>query len=218
MTNDTVPRPIDLEDLRWWVNYVKTIMSYQVAQYFETALLYRLFGDNSSEKRELVESIRKYYSVEFDEKIIEEVEKRISAKIEKRHNLPKIVLDEEQIATALVQIQDELKGRTDYYSIYRILVDFCDWPEKMTDFCKRLTRLPIQVALTYPFGEYDEGNPNFSSIYQAIQKGENKSWPDNYQKWQSFTGDPTFVHRMDVATKFLEILQELEKEYYSDTI
>ena len=81
MTNDTVPRPIDLEDLRWWVNYVKTIMSYQVAQYFETALLYRLFGDSSSDKKELLESIRRYYFEKYDETIIHQVTKRISTKI-----------------------------------------------------------------------------------------------------------------------------------------
>ena len=216
MANDISPRPIDLEDLRWWAKYAKSMPSYQEAQYIETALLYRLFGDDSSDKKELLESIRSYYFEKYDETIIHQVTKRISTQIESQYKLPKLSLDDDKIAKAVSQIQNELKDRTDYYSLFRILVDFCGWPRKQTDFCKKFTRLPIQEALLFPI-VFDEKHPSRSPFYQSIQKGKGKDWPENYHDWLTYTEDSTFDHRRNVATKFLEILKELEKDYYSDT-
>lgn len=217
MTNDPGPRAINLDDLKWWVEYAKSMPSYQDALYFENALRLRLFGDESSEKMELLDSIKKYYSEKFEETILYKATERISAKIKSLYNIPKISLGDKQIAEAIVLIQHDFKSSRDYFSIYRILVDFCAWPETMTDFCEDFTRLPIHETLTYTI-QYDEKNQSKSSLYQSIQKGKGDGWPDNYQKWKTFTGDSTFEHRKDVATKFLDILRKLEKEYYSDTI
>jgi hypothetical protein len=132
-----IPQPIQQDELNWWVEYAKTMPSYKDALYIESALEYRVFASERSSARELMETIKTHFYVQVREKNRQEVQ----TEFESKHQLPILQVTDDQIAEAVVEIQDDLKNNRDYISIYRILVDCCEWPRKHTDFCKRFARL-----------------------------------------------------------------------------
>ena len=211
MSLDIIPLPINDEEIKWWVDYAKTMPSYSEAQYFENALRYRLIDENPK-RRELLDNIRHYYFEETCEKSLKKIEERIDSKYEKKLGLPKIDLDDDQIADAVIQVQSEFKSGKDYQGIHRILVDFCGWPNQLTDFCERFAKLDFKDSLKFTC-DYSAKSASKSTFYQNIQEGVS-NWPNNYTNWRkSDITDKTFIQRREIATKFYEILKEKEKVF-----
>lgn len=209
------PMPMPDGELEWWVNYAKTLPNYSDAQYIENALRKRLYGLCSSDDQKLLDSIRSHFFETVYEKIYSEVRTKLEDRLAKSYGLPKLYVSDDQVAEAVIKIQEKFSNRRDQYSIYRILVDLCGWPSQLTDFCERFSRLPFSSTLCYPTG-YNPSEPSKSSLYQAIQAYKKKQdWPFTYDKWLKYPeNDKTFNHVRDIAKEFLKIL----KQHQNDTM
>lgn len=212
MAVDCEHKSMPHDELEWWVNYAKTLPTYQDAQYIVTALQKRLFGFTNSTVEELIDSICSFHSKSFYDKVVSDVKEDLEKSLEKAFGLPRINVSDDQVAEAVIMIQNDLNSKRDYYSIYRILVDCCGWPSKLTDFCLKFSRLEFPGTLTYQ-AEYNQEKPSKSPLYQAINadQKERNDWPDTFDKWKTYkTNDNTFKQRRELATNFLKILKNIE--------
>lgn len=136
---------------------------------------------------------------------------RLSGKINEtirpvRHNSVRAV-DDAQLKEVIQDILSSglISVLTQFIGIYRILVDYFDFPKAYTDFCHRIERL----GLLY------NGKPiEYKSLYQAIQKGivEPNVLSKPYSEWQQYgqsaDGDAyKFTRAKQVADKFVEVLK-----------
>jgi hypothetical protein len=220
MAVDCEHKAMPHDELEWWVNYAKTLPSYHDAQCIELALYKRLFGLATPTEKELIDSISSFYTKSFYEKVFSDVKADLEKSLENALGLPAINVIDDQVAEAVMRIQDDLNSKRDYFSIYRILVDCCGWPSRLTDFCLKFSRLDFPGTLTYQV-EYNQEEPSNSPLYQAINadQKEHKDWPVTFYKWKTYkTNDKTFVQRRELATKFLKILKDIEKNSTIDIL
>lgn len=132
----------------------------------------------------------------------------------------KIEADDNQIVLAIKWTLPRFKSDWDWGGIYRILVDFCDFPSVKTKFVTKLADLRIYPKDNYviikdrltPSIYQDEyhGHP-FS--YQAVQRGCPFNWPATYDAWKnSMIQTNDFSDRKTIAALFLNNLIKATKE------
>lgn len=126
-----------------------------------------------------------------------------------------IEADDDQIVQAVKWTLPKFQSDWDWGGVYRILVDFCDFPATKTDFVKRFARMGI-----YPkdnsVKDFERNMPpairrtewcEHQFSYQAIQKGVNPNWPSTYYEWKkSELANRDFTDRRDIAALFLKNL------------
>lgn len=131
-----------------------------------------------------------------------------------------IDVDDDQIISAIRKILPKFKSERDWGGVYRILVDFCDFPATKADFVRRFARMGI-----YPddsFVKIERSMPptirgtewcGHVFSYQAIVKGCPDGWPQTYKGWKiSNINSRDFIARFEIATTFLHIIIETPKK------
>ena len=171
-------------------------------------------GATSSEILEAIQSISDRFVLEDRElrkKAIEEDLRRRGLM-----NLEPIDADDDQIIQAIKKTLHQFQSDRDWGGIYRILVDFCDFPPKYSDFVRRFDRMGIYPSDNTIKGIKRMGIPSISEReyydkrfnYQALQKGIQSEWPPTYIGWMnSHITDQGFISRRNIATKFYKNLK-----------
>ncbi len=129
--------------------------------------------------------------------------------------------DDDHIVLAIKWTLPKYHSDWDWGGIYRILVDFCDFPVTKTDFVRRMARMGIYAQdnyvknLDHPLPPAIRGTEwhEHQFSYQAVQRGVDPSWPPTYYAWKnSDITTRNFTDRLDIATIFLRNLFKATKE------
>ena len=115
--------------------------------------------------------------------------------------MPHIPVRDEDIKAAIVKVMSCFSVSTQWCAIYRILVDYCDYPEEITSFCREIEKLMKGVNLSYPCN------------YQSIQKtlSSRAIFQKNYSQWKEqfpLKRDKTFQRQLKVADSLLRCLEK----------
>ena len=113
----------------------------------------------------------------------------------------RVSLSNDDIRTAIVNVTASFTVSTQWAAIYRVLVDFCGYPEEITSFCREIEKLMKGVDLSYPCN------------YQSIQKtlSSRAIFQKNYSQWKEqspLKRDKTFQRQMKVADSLLRCLEK----------
>lgn len=124
------------------------------------------------------------------------------AELFKRHGRAKVTFDSDiplplndaEITEAIKKLTTTFATNTQWVAIYRILVDYYDYPAQYSEFCKEiLTRHNIECD------------------YQAIQKGIGYGiLTKKYEEWINYKPKPgaiIFPRQLRTAKLFLELLK-----------
>ena len=112
-----------------------------------------------------------------------------------------VSLREDDIRAAIMSVTSCFTVSTQWAAIYRVLVDYCGYPEEMTSFCRKIERLMSGNTLPYPCS------------YQSIQKtlASRAIFQKHYNEWKELPhtrSDRAFERQMMVADL---LVQHLEK-------
>ena len=218
MTNENFP--LSLAEARWWAKFASKLPR-RDAELVQRGLLQHALdgGCSSPEIHEIIDSITDRF-VEEDrierKKILEEKLLRSGAL-----QLEHIEADDDQIIIAIKRTLPKFQSDRDWGGVYRILVDYCEFPAMKTKFVRRFAKMGI-----YPNDDYVKNldRPLPPSIrgsewhdhpfsYQAIQKGIDNAWPAHYPAWFNNTIDSRdFIDRRSIATTFKDNLIKATKE------
>lgn len=122
-------------------------------------------------------------------------------------NRPKAITDEQAKELLVALMKTGVIGiQAQFVGVYRVLVDFGDFPAEMTSFSRRVIGLKLV---------FDGKELEYKSFYQSIQKGiqSHPVLPLPYKKWATYVckeGEraSTFMRQKAVADKLLELMRE----------
>ncbi len=126
----------------------------------------------------------------------------------------KIYCDDDDIVAAIKKTLSLFTSSQDWGGIYRVLVDFCDFPKEKTSFIKRMAQMgvypkddQIEVTRNVPPIMRTEDYKGHQISYQAVQKGCPSEWPESYNNWFNCNiSTSDFRNRKNIATSFLNNL------------
>ena len=212
--------PLSYSEARHYADMTKK-MPRDEAEFVQRMLQRRALeaGVGSSNVLEAISSI----TDRFYEEDREMRRKAIEADLHKRGTIEEahIDADDDQIVQAIRLTLPKFQSDWDWGGIYRILVDFCDFPATKTDFVRRMARMGIYAQdnfvkdlerLLPPAIRGTEWNEHPFG-YQAVQRSVDPSWPPTYYAWKN--SDITthdFTDRLAIATIFLKNLIKATKE------
>lgn len=207
--------PITLSEVRHYADMCNNVPRDQ-AEFMQNLLLRRALetGVTSHEVLEAITGISDRFAEEdraMRRKAIEE-DLRRRGTVE----LDPIDADDDQILKAIKKTLSKFNSDKDWGGIYRILVDFCNFPPAYSDFVRRFDDMGI-----YPIDDiikgikrcgipaisvYEYHDHRFS--YQSLQKGIKTTWPKTYVGWMnSHKTDRDFINRKNIATTFYNNLK-----------
>ncbi len=111
----------------------------------------------------------------------------------------KVQKNDDEVATAVIDVVGSFGVCTQWTAVYRVLVDFCGWDSDIAKFSKRMNKLLKDVRLSH------------KCTYQSIQKplAQNSILRKNFQEWKKYhvpQGDRVFSRQMIIAEKLLKLL------------
>ena len=144
----------------------------------------------SGDKPEMKAVIYNLQKCGLDFVIVEEETKQV-------HRL----LSDNEFRTAISKVSTSFTVGTQWVAVYRILVDFYDFPEAYDAFCTKIERLMKGINLTY------------SCDYQTIQKplSSHAILQKHYNQWKEYKAkkeDRFFPRQKKIADMLFELLQE----------
>ena len=106
------------------------------------------------------------------------------------------------IVEAIKRVVKDFVAKAQWVAIYRVLVDYHDFPSGYKDFYERITEMMPHYASSHPCDE------------QAIQKGMLSSaiLAKPYEKWKEYKpkkNERAFIRHKRTADRFLELLNNL---------
>ena len=115
------------------------------------------------------------------------------------YSCQKVQKNDDEVATAVIEVVGGFGVCTQWTAVYRILVDFCGWDSDIAKFSKRMNILLNDVRMCH------------RCTYQSIQKplAQNSILRKNYQEWKKYRvpqGDRVFSRQMYIAEKLLKRL------------
>lgn len=212
--------PLSYSEARHYADMTKK-MPRDEAEFVQRILQQRALeaGVGSSDVLEAISSI----TDRFYEEDLEMRKKAVAEDLRKRGVMEQahIDADDEQIVLAIRWTLPKFHSDWDWGGIYRILVDFCDFPVTKTDFVRRMAKMGIYAQDNYvkklerPLPPTIRGTEWYEHYfgYQAVQRGVDPSWPPTYYAWKN--SDITthdFTDRFEIATIFLKNLLKATKE------
>jgi hypothetical protein len=109
------------------------------------------------------------------------------------------LLSDDEIKEAILSVMPFFSVRAQWVAVYRVLVDYCGFPQEVAAFCSRISKLM-------------QGTEIFFSIdYQLVQKplAANGILQKPYSQWKAFCakkGDRFFRRQKLIADKLLNAL------------
>lgn len=207
--------PIILSEARHYADLCKNAPRDQ-AEVMQNFLMRRALetGVTSHEVLEAIQSI----SNRFAEEDREMRRKAIEEDLRRRGTiaLDSIDADDDQILKAIKKTLPKFNSDKDWGGIYRILVDFCNFPLAYSDFVRRFDDMGIYPTDDIVTGIKRCGIPAISEreyynhrfSYQALQKSIKNDWPQTYIGWtNSYKTDRDFISRKNIATIFYNNLK-----------
>ena len=109
------------------------------------------------------------------------------------------LLSEDEIKAAILKVMPYFSVSSQWVAVYRVLVDFCGYPEELSAFCKKIARMMFGSQL------------RFAIDYQSLQKplAANGILQKSYNQWQEYVpqkGDRFFARQKMIAEKLLKAL------------
>lgn len=114
-------------------------------------------------------------------------------------DIPLFSARDEEIKNAIIDVTSCFTVSTQWCAVYRILVDYCNYPKEITSFCRKIKELMQGVSLSYPCN------------YQSVQKAlcTRYIFEKHYEEWKDYEprrGERVFQRQMKIAQMLLRCL------------
>lgn len=115
-------------------------------------------------------------------------------------DIPLFSARDEEIKNAIIDVVSMFSVSTQWCAVYRILVDYCNYPKEITSFCKKIDELMKGVKLSFP------------CRYQSIQKvlSARAIFQKHYNNWKEVKlpkRDLVFRRQLFIAVSLLDCLR-----------
>ena len=189
---------IDLEEM---IGYAKSLPSWEDARPIANYLNWQFRNSGTPEVFARIDSISRYFKEQSEQAVAERIRRQLETRFHKLLGLPEINLSEEQIVTALMEVMPFTSFDNQWVALYRILVDFCNFPSEIQAFCDQIDECLVGRKLSRP------------CKYQNIQKYLTGILAKPYKQWLTYEGneDTGFKRQKRVAMKFLSILKHISE-------
>ena len=187
---------IDLEEM---IGYAKSLPSWEDARPIANYLNWQFRNNGTPEVFARIDSIARYFKEHNEQAVAERIRRQLEMRFQKMLGLPEINLSDEQVVAALMEMMPLTSFDNQWVALYRILVDFCNFPSEIQAFCDRIDDCLSGRRLSRP------------CRYQNIQKYLTGVLSKPYKQWLTYEGhEDTGVKRQKrVAEKFLAIIRRI---------
>lgn len=187
---------IDLEEM---ISYAKSLPTWEEARPIANYLNWQFRNSGTPEVFARIDGISRYFKEQSEQAVAERIRRQLEKRFQKMLGLPEINLTDEQVIAALVEIMSIFSFDNQWVALYRILVDFCDFPSEIQSFCYRIDECLAGRKLSHPCG------------YQNIQKYLTGILAKPYKQWLVYEGYKSigFKRQKRVADQFLVIIKRI---------
>ena len=189
---------IDLEEM---IGYAKSLPSWEDARPIENYLNWQFRNSGTPEVFARIDSISRHFKEQSEEAVTERVRRQLEKHFHKILGLPEINLSSEQAVTALMEAMSLISFDNQWVALYRILVDYCNFPSEIQAFCNHIDDCMAGRKLSRP------------CKYQNIQKYLTGILAKPYKQWLAYKGqDIGFTRQKKVAERFLAIIRRIAEK------
>ena len=187
---------IDLEEM---ISYAKSLPTWEDARPIANYLNWQFRNNGTPEVYALIDSIARHFKDQGEKAIAERVRRQLEMRFQKMLGLPEINLTNDQVVQALMEIVSLMVFDNQWVALYRILVDFCNFPSEIQAFCDKIEESLIGRKLLRP------------CKYQNIQKNLTGILAKPYKEWLTYKGskDTAFNRQKRIADQFLIIVRRI---------
>lgn len=191
---------IDLEEM---IGYAKSLPTWEDARPIANYLNWQFRNSGTPEVFARIDSIARHFKDQSEQAVAERIRRQLEARFHKLLGLPEINLSTEQAVAALMEVMPLLTFDNQWVALYRILVDFCNFPSEIQAFCDHIDDCLAGRKLSRP------------CRYQNIQKYLTGILAKPYKQWLTYEGyqDTGFKRQKRVAEKFLAIVRRIVEQY-----
>ncbi len=118
-----------------------------------------------------------------------------------RQGMPYPIPTDEVLREVIPQIAQEFTVGSQWTAVYRVLVDFCGWPDEIMLFCSRMKSLLADCTLPY---KIDYQNIQKTLASSSILRKPFAEWKD----YRTRPGDRVFPRQLKIAQKLVNLLAE----------
>lgn len=187
---------IDLEEM---ISYAKSLPSWEDARPIANYLNWQFRENGTPEVFARIDSIARHFKNQSEQAIAERISRQLEMRFQKMLGLPEINLTNEQVVAALLEMMSLISFDNQWVALYRILVDYCDFPSEIQSFCDHINDCLAGRKLSHP------------CKYQNIQKYLTGILVKPYKQWITYEGnkDIGFKRQKRVADQFLNIIRRI---------
>ena len=187
---------IDLEEM---IGYAKSLPSWEDARPIANYLNWQFRNNGTPEVFARIDSIARHFKDQSEQAVAERIRRQLEMRFQKLLGLPEINLSNEQVIAALIEVMPLISFDNQWVALYRILVDFCNFPSEIQAFCDHIDDCLSGRKLSRP------------CKYQNIQKYLTGILAKSYKQWLTYEGhqDTGFKRQKRVDEKFLAILRHI---------
>ena len=191
---------IDLEEM---IVYAKSLPTWEDARPIANYLNWQFRNNGNPEVFARIDSIARHFKDQTEQAVAERIRRQLEMRFQKMLGLPEINLSTEQAVAALMEAMPLLTFDNQWVALYRILVDFCNFPSEIQAFCDHIDDCLAGRKLSRP------------CRYQNIQKYLTGILAKPYKQWLTYEGrqDTGFKRQKRVAEKFLAIVRRIAEQY-----
>lgn len=191
---------IDLEEM---IGYAKSLPSWEDARPIANYLNWQFRNSGTPEVFARIDSIARYFKDQSEQAVAERIRRQLEKRFQKMLGLPEINLSSEQAVAALMEVMPLISFDNQWVALYRILVDYCNFPSEIQAFCDHVDNCLAGRKLSRP------------CRYQNIQKYLTGILAKPYKQWLTYEGpqDTGFKRQKRVAEKFLAIVRRIAEQY-----
>lgn len=191
---------IDLEEM---IGYAKSLPSWEDARPIANYLNWQFRNSGTPEVFARIDSIARYFKDQSEQAVAERIRRQLEKRFQKMLGLPEINLSSEQAVAALMEVMPLISFDNQWVALYRILVDYCNFPSEIQAFCDHVDDCLAGRKLSRP------------CRYQNIQKYLTGILAKPYKQWLTYEGpqDTGFKRQKRVAEKFLAIVRRIAEQY-----
>ena len=187
---------IDLEEM---ISYAKSLPTWEEARPIANYLNWQFRSNGTPVVFARIDSISRYFKEQNEQAMTERIRRQIEMRFQKMLGLPEMNLSNEDVVSALMEVMPLMSFDNQWVALYRILVDYCDYPSEIQAFCDQIDNSLAGRKLARP------------CRYQNIQKFLTGILAKPYKQWLSYdaSNDTGFKRQKRVADQFLAIVRRI---------